>query len=184
MSVTTPVTADQLLRMPDDGHRYELVAGNLRKMTLASWEHGAVASRLHGWLAIHIERNDLGMIFSAETGFLLSRDPDTVRAPDIGFLQKAHIPDPLPEQAFWPGPPDLVVEVVSPGDTMGEVDDKVKSWLDAGASLVWVVNPKSRTVTVHRSATEIGILTAGDELRAEDLLPGFHCRVGEMFVTG
>lgn len=184
MSVTIPVTADQLLRMPDDGHRYELIAGELKKTTPAGWEHGAVGGRLHAWLGGHVEQNDLGMIFTAETGFLLARNPDTVRAPDIAFVHKDHVPATLPEEAFWPGAPDLAVEVVSPGDTVGEVADKVKSWLDAGARLVWVVNPKSRTVTVHRSATEISILTENDELGAEDLLPGFCRRVLEMFVTG
>ena len=183
MSVTTPVTAEQLLRMPDDGHRYELVAGELKPMTPAGWKHGDVGGRLHSMLGRHVLEHELGKIFFAETGFLLSRDPDTVRAPDIAFIHKDRLPDALPEEAFWPGPPDLAVEVVSPGDTTGEVDDKVRAWLDAGAIAVWVVSLKWRTVTVYRSPTDIKTLTENVELTGEDALPGFRCRVGEIFVN-
>lgn len=181
MSTTTPVTADQLLRMPDDGCRYELVAGELRKMTPAGWRHGAVVSWLHGRLAHYIEQHDLGWGFCAETGFLLARDPDTVRAPDFAFIDKSHLPATPPEEAFWPGPPDLAVEVLSPGDTVNEVDDKVKAWLDAGAGMVWLVNPKWQNVTIYRSETDITTLTKNDELDGQDVVPGFRCRVGDIF---
>ncbi len=183
MSTATPFTAEQLLRIPDDGYRYELVAGALRKMTPAGWKHGAVAGRLHGWLAHHIEQHDLGTIFTAETGFLISHDPDTVRAPDIAFVRKDHLPAPLPEEAFWPGAPDLAVEVVSPSDTMSSVDDKVQAWLDAAAQVVWVVNPKWRNVTVYRSATNIKTRTENDELAGEDVVEGFCRRVGDIFAS-
>jgi len=114
-------------------------------------------------------------------GFLLSRDPDTVRAPSIAFLRSARLPDPLPDETFWPGAPDLAVEVVSPTDRSGEIDKKVKAWLDAGTSMVWVVNPAWRTVTVYRSSTQIATLTENDELSGEDVVEGFRCRVGDIF---
>jgi Uma2 family endonuclease len=183
MSTTTRVTAEQLLRMPDDGYRYELVAGELRKMTPASWRHGAIAGHLHVLLGAHVSERNLGRVLGADPGFLLARDPDTVRAPDIAFLGTERLQGEKPEEAFWPGAPDLAVEVLSPGDTTGEVDEKVGAWLDAGASMVWVVNPKWRTVTVYRSATEIKTLTENDELNGEDVVPGFHCRVGDIFVN-
>ena len=157
MTTTTLVTADQLLHMPSDGCRHELVAGELRSMTPAGWRHGMVTGCLHGLMAAVIRPGRLGKIFSAETGFLLSRDPDTVRAPDIAFIRKDHLPPSLPEDAFWPGPPDLAVEVVSPRDTYREVDEKVQAWLDAGATMVWVVNPKWRSISVYRSAIDIKI---------------------------
>lgn len=181
MSTTTRVTADQLLRMPDDGHRYELVAGELRKMVPAGWRHGAAGGNLHSLLGKHVMEHDLGQIFFAETGFLLARDPDTVRAPDIAFIRKERLAGELPEEAFWPGAPDLAVEVVSPGDTTGEVDEKVKAWLDAGAAMVWVVNTKWRSVTVYRSATDIETLTENQELTGEDLVAGFSCPVADIF---
>ena len=183
MSTITCVTADQLLRMPDDGYRYELVAGELRRMTPAGWKHGAIGGRLHGWLAHHIEQENLGRILCAETGFLIARDPDTVRAPDIAFIHKDRLPAEDPEDAFWPGAPDLAVEVLSPGDTIQEVDDKVKAWLDAGAGMIWVVNPKWQNVTVYRSATDIKTLTKNDELDGLDVVPGFRCRVGDIFAN-
>jgi len=183
MSTTTLVTADQLLRMPDDGYRYELVAGELRKMTPAGWRHGAIGGQLHGWLGHYIQERRLGRVFLANTGFLLARDPDTVRAPDIAFIHKDHLLTPEPEEAFWPGAPDLAVEVVSPRDTVGEIDEKVKAWLDAGAMMVWVVNPKWQNATVYRSATEIKTLTKNDELDGEDVVPGFRCRIGDIFVN-
>ncbi|MHB1034520.1 MAG: Uma2 family endonuclease [Pirellulales bacterium] len=181
MSVHTLITADQLLRMPDDGHRYELVAGELRKMTPAGWEHGLVGGRLHALLTGHVVARKLGEVFLAETGFLLSRDPDTVRAPDIAFIRRDHFPEILPKESFWPGAPDLAVEVVSPGDTIKQIDDKVNAWLAAGAMMVWVVNSAWRSVTVYRSATDIKTLSEEDELSGGDVVPGFRCKVGEMF---
>ena len=184
MSTTTRVTADQLLQMPDDGYRYELVAGELRKMTPAGWRHGTGGGNLHALLGYHVMQHKLGRVLGADPGFLLSRDPDTVRAPDIAFISQQRLEGELPTEAFWPGAPDLAVEVVSPGDPTGEVDEKVKSWLDAGAKIVWVVNPKWRSVTVYRTATDIKTLTENQELAAEDLVPGFRCRVGDIFASG
>ena len=181
MSTTTPVTADQLLRMPDDGNRYELVAGELRKMPPAGWEHGITGGRLRSLLGRFVMEQGLGEVFLAETGFLIARDPDTIRAPDIAFIHKDHLPAAPPEEAFWPGAPDLAVEVVSPTDTFNDVHEKVNAWLDAGATAVWVVNPKWRNVTVYRSATDIKTLTENDELSGEDTVPGFRCRVGDIF---
>ena len=103
-------------------------------------------------------------------------------APDIAFIHKDHLPATEPEEAFWPGPPDLAVEVVSPGDTLGEVDEKVKAWLDASAAMVWVVNPHGRNVTVYRSSTDIKVLTENDDLDGQDVVPGFRCRVRDVFV--
>ncbi|MFH1267853.1 MAG: Uma2 family endonuclease [Planctomycetota bacterium] len=184
MSTTTRVTADQLLLMPDDGYRYELVAGELRKMVPAGWRHGAVGGNLHSLLGYHVMEHNLGRVLGADPGFLLSRDPDTVRAPDIAFISRKRLEGEVPKEAFWPGAPDLAVEVVSPGDTTGEVDEKVKSWLDAGARIVWVVNPKWQSVTVYRSATDIKTLTENQKLTGEDLVPGFSCRVGDIFAGG
>jgi Uma2 family endonuclease len=112
---------------------------------------------------------------------MISRDPDTVRAPDFAFIHKDRLPAVDPEEAFWPGAPDLAVEVLSPADTVAEVDDKVKAWLTAGALMVWVVNPKWESVTVYRSATNITTLTKNDQLEGQDVVPGFACRVEDIF---
>jgi len=181
MSTATQVTAEQLAVMPHEGFRYELIAGELMKMSPSGWKHGSVAIRVAARLIAHVEAQDLGRLFAAETGFLLSRDPDTVRAPDVALVLREHLPESPPEEAFWPGAPDLAVEVLSPGDRTGEVDEKVKSWLDAGSASVWVVNPRWRSVTIYHSAADIRTLSEGEELVDERVLPGFRCRVGELF---
>ena len=183
MSDATPVTAEQLLRMPDDDCRYELVAGELRRRELAGWREGAAGGELLALLGMYVVETNLGRVVGASTGFLLARDPDTVRAPSVAFLGKDRFQSEDPGDAFWPGAPDLAVEVLSPGDTTGEVDEKVRSWLDSGAKMVWVVNPKWRSVTVYRSAAEIKTLTENEELDGEDVVPGFRCRVGDIFAN-
>lgn len=181
MSATTLVTADELGRMPNS-RACELLEGVIKTMSPAGWRHGEVSADFVGRLSQHVKDRDLGKVFSTETGFTIARDPDTVRAPDAAFIRKDHLPATPPEEAFWPGPPDLAVEVVSPGDTTGEIDDKVKAWLDAGSAMVWVVNPKWRSVTVYRSAADIKMLTEHDELSGQDVVPGFRCRLREIFV--
>jgi Uma2 family endonuclease len=182
MSTTTLVTADELLAMPTGmGKRYELVAGELRVMSPAGWRHGSVVSNLHGKLIVHIGQHDLGMMFGAETGFRLAKDPDTVRAPDIAFIAKKNVPRALPEDGFWPGAPDLAVEVLSPGDRTGEVDEKIEAWLAAGCAAVWIVDPKLETVTIYHSRTEVQVRTAGEVLTGDPVVPGFSCSVDELF---
>jgi len=183
MSIETLVTAEELLAMPDDGFRYELIAGEIRQMSPAGIEHGLVAGRLDRLLGQHVFQNKLGETLIAEPSFRLSRDPDTVRVPDIAFIRRDRLRRRDRREAFWPGAPDLAVEVVSPNDAPSEVDEKVMAWLDAGAGMVWVVNPASRSITVHRSSTDITTLTEKDELDGQDVVPGFRCRVSEIFET-
>src|SRR5882757_5707599 len=122
MSTTTIVTADELLALPTGmGKRYELVAGELRVMSPAGWRHGEIVDNIDSLLSPFIRQNGLGRGFGAETGFLLKRGPDTVRAPDFAFISKWNLPPTKPTEAFWPGAPDLAIEVLSPGDTTGEV---------------------------------------------------------------
>jgi Uma2 family endonuclease len=183
MSTSTRLmTAEELWNLPKDGFRYELVEGELKQMSPSGTEHGAVIFNLSGLLAPHLKANNLGQGFGAETGFKIASDPDTVRAPDIAFVRRERIPPTGIPQNFWPIAPDLVVEVVSPGDTFQEVEDKVGQWLAAGTSAVWVVNPKQRSVSVYRSATDVMRLSEADELEGREVVPGFRCKVAEIFV--
>ncbi|MGB8507670.1 MAG: Uma2 family endonuclease [Pyrinomonadaceae bacterium] len=176
------MTADDLLALPKDGFRHELVKGEIKKMSPAGSEHGAVVFNLSIILGQHIKTNNLGQGFGAETGFKIASDPDTVRAPDIAFVKRERIPETGIPKNFWQIAPDLAVEVVSPGDTFDEVGQKVEDWLTAGASAVWIVNPKLRSVTVYRSLTDAVILSEKDELDGGTVVPGFRCRVSEIFV--
>jgi len=181
MTTTRLVTAEDLLKLPDDGFRYELVKGELTRMPPAGNLHGKRAMSL-GWrLAQHVEANDLGIVYAAETGFLLATDPDTVRAPDIAFVSKKRIVEIGEFEGYWPGAPDLAVEVVSPSDTYTEVEEKVEEYLESGAKAVWVVNPRRKTVSTYHSLTEVTILTEQDILEGGTIVPGFPCRVGDIF---
>jgi len=180
-TLTKPVTADELLAMPDDGYRYELVEGELRRMSPAGDEHGQVGMELAIPLGSHVKKNELGKLYLTETGFLIRTNPDTVRAPDIAFVRMERIKQTPGIKGYRVGAPDLAVEVVSPGDTVNEVEDKVAEWLEGGARMVWVVSPKLHTVTVYRSLTDIVTLTAKDKLDGGEVVPGFQISVTEIF---
>lgn len=179
--VRQQVTAEELLCMPDDGFRYELVGGELRKMTPAGNIHGRVAMNLGTSLNNHVKAYNLGAVYAAETGFKLARDPDTVRAPDVAFIGRERLEAVGEVEGYWPGAPDLAVEVISPGDSYVEVEEKVFDWLEAGTKMVVTVNPRKRSATVYRSLTDITVLTNSDVLDGDDIVPDFWLAVREIF---
>lgn len=184
MSATSQLmTADQLLHMPSDGFRYELVEGELHKMTPAGFEHGFIIGEVHGHLWNYVGQRRLGVVTGAETGYLVSRNPDTVLAPDVAFVRNERVEAVGFPKAYFPEAPALVVEVVSPGDTVEEVDDKARRWLAAGAEAVWIIQPGGRKVTVYCSLDDVRVLTANDVLNGGDVVPGFECRVNDLFAA-
>jgi Uma2 family endonuclease len=177
------MTAAELLTMPDDGfHRYELVKGELISMAPAGGEHGAIGVNASTYINVFVRQNDLGAVFNSDTGFIISADPDTVRAPDVSFLRKENIPPDGIPKGFIPGAPDLAVEVISPSDSYTEVAEKVAQLLEAGTQLVVLIDPRTRTVALHHQSGEISRLNEADTLTLGDVLPGFECAVGELFV--
>ena len=174
------VTAEELLRLPDDGCRRELVGGELRQMAPAGEEHGLVAMRLGAALERHVREQGLGNVYAAETGFKLRADPDTVRAPDVAFVARVQLEATPPGSGYREGPPTLAVEVVSPQDRASEVAEKVYDWLHYGAEEVWVVDPGRHTVSVYRQTEGVRVLTAQETLRSP-LLPGWELPVNELF---
>lgn len=176
------MTAEDLMQLPATGKRYELVNGELHEMAPAGWEHGYVALeaafRLRLFLAEHREIG--GKMVAAETGFRLSRDPDTVRAPDVAYVSEARIPQ-VKESGYAELAPDLVVEVVSPGDRAGEIQAKIDEWLRAGVLLAWVLYPATRSAMVYHADGTALLLHADDMLTGEPVLPGFSVRLGELF---
>jgi len=176
------MTADELLQLPRGRFRYELVKGELRTMSPAGSEHGAIVVNLTVLLGQHVKANSLGIVFGAETGFKIAENPDTVLAPDVAFISRERIPESGIPKKYWPGAPDLAAEVLSPGDTAREVEKKVGQWLAAGARLVWIVNPSRKSVTIHRASKDTSTLSEKDELAGEEVVPGFRCRVAEIFV--
>ena len=156
MTTTDLITDDELLQMKDDGFRYELVRGELIKRSPAGHQHGRIALNLTGPLFQYVKTHNLGAVYAAETGFKLAED--MVRTPDAAFIQRERVEEVGQTEGFWPGAPDLVAEVVSPGDTYAEVQDKIADWLDAGTRLVVVVNPSTQTVALYRSQSDIRVL--------------------------
>ena len=179
--VRQQVTADELFYMPDDGFRYELVQGELRQMNPAGNVHGRVAMSFAWRLAQYVDENQLGVVYAAETGFRLATDPDTVRAPDVAFVSQARVEAVGEAEGFWPEAPDLAVEVISPGDSYADIEEKIFAWLDAGTKMVVVVNPRQRSATVYRSPSDITALAEADILDGADVVPGFGLAVREIF---
>jgi len=154
----------------------ELVRGVLIVREPPGGRHGRIAMNFALELGMHVRAHKLGVVYAAETGFTLSRRPDTVRAPDVAFIRHDRLPshEPIgyPELA-----PDLVVEVLSPGDRPGEVLAKMADWLSAGTRLVWVIDPERRIARVYRADGSETIVTADQALDGEDVVPGFSCRL-------
>jgi Uma2 family endonuclease len=173
------MTAEELFNTPNLG-RCELVQGALITMSPSGSLHGRYSAILAAILGDYVEEQELGMVFGAETGFIIERNPDTVRAPDVAFVVKERVPDPLPV-SFFPGPPDLAVEVLSPSDRASEVTAKTRGWLASGCREVWNVDPETKTITIHRADGAIAQLTAADILESPALLPGFRKPLAELF---
>jgi Uma2 family endonuclease len=182
MTTTTRLmTADELLTLPRGRFRYELIKGELITMSPGGGEHGALIANLTGMLYQHVKANKLGIIFGAETGFKLESNPDTVRAPDVCFIRRERVEREGIAKGYPVGSPDLAVEVLSPDDSPRKVEKKTGDWFAGGALEVWNVNPRKRTVTAHHSTADATTLTEDEELYGGALLPGFRCRVSEVF---
>ena len=174
------MTADELLAMPDDGFRYELVRGELRKMSPAEWFHAKYAGSIVRSLGGHAWANGLGTAVT-EPGFRLASDH--VRVPDAAFVRKERVDAMGTEYApgFFPGPPDVAFEVISPSDRYTRVAEKVDEWLAAGTLVVIVVNPRNLTVGIHRPDGDVVVLNDDDVLEVQDVIPGWRMPVRDIF---
>jgi len=179
-TATRLITAEQLMQMPDDRRR-ELVRGELREMPPSGFDHGATVDSIQVLLSNYVRANRLGVVVGAETGFRLSRNPDTVRGVDVGFVRADRIPATGRPTVYWEGAPDLAVEVVSPSDTVEAVEEKVDDYISAGCAMVVVINPRRRTLTVHRAGRDLVVLRASDTFSGGDVVPGFQCPVAAVF---
>ena len=182
MSTSTALmTAEELLRLPRGEFRAELINGELKTMPLAGHPHGRICARLMAPLAQFVWDNDLGEVFTTDTGFKLTSNPDTVLGPDVSFVSKQRVEEVRETNVYWPGPPDLAVEVLSPGDRPGKVKTKLSQWLDFGTRQVWIVDPKFNTVTIYRSLSDVTTFSGQDSLEADDILPGFRISLERIF---
>ncbi|HYH80298.1 MAG TPA: Uma2 family endonuclease [Longimicrobium sp.] len=177
------LTADEFLRLPDDGTRRELVLGEVREMTPAGSRHGRIGARILSRLEAHVFANGLGEVYNADTGFRLASDPDTVRVPDVAFVSRGRADRVGDVEGVWPGAPDLAVEVISPTDSYGDVDEKVAEYLGAGCRMVIVVNPRHRRAMVYSSGSAV-LLTDDDALDGGDVVPGWTLPLKDVFAFG
>lgn len=175
------LTAEELLRMPEDDLRHELVDGRLITMSPPGFAHGICGNRLATALTVFVHQRRLGLVAPQDTGFKLKSDPDTVRAPDVAFVSRARLPRGELPVTYWDGAPDLAVEVLSPDDRLREIEKKIREYLACGATSVWVVCPRTRTVTVRHAGTRPVIIREGDALEDPIVLPGFSHPLSELF---
>ena len=174
------MTVQELSQYSHEPFRTELVGGRLFEMEPAGALHGMVAARICELLSRHVRTHELGVVFGAETGFHLESDPDTVRAPDASFVSRQRIAETGIPNEFFPGPPDVAFEVTSPRDRRGEVQSKTRSWLEAGARAVVVIDPRRRTVRVHRPGGTSPVLGEHDTLDLDDVVADFGPAVSEL----
>lgn len=181
-STTKPMTAEEFqcfIGEPDK--RYELVDGELIEMSPPGGEHGETALEVGAIIRNFVRPRNLGRVYAAETGFRLRTSPDLVRAPDVAFVARGRLPTGRSPQGYLPLAPDFVVEVVSPNDTASEIFDRVDDWLRAGTSVVWAVYPSKTMTLIFRGLDRIDRRSADAELDAEPVLPGFRCKVRDLF---
>ena len=173
------ITADQLLHMSIPDKRVALVRGVLVVREPPGYQHGRVTAELALQLGNHVKASGIGQIVVGDTGFKIASDPDTVRGPDIAFMTGERVPDPH-TLGFPALGPDLVVEVLSPNDRPGETLATVGDWLEAGARLVWVIDPERRLARVYRHDGSETSTNEEGHLDGEDVLPGFSCRLASI----
>ena len=176
------LTAEQYARLDDDGsYRLELERGRVIREPLPGETHAELCVRLGHFLYDFVERNGLGRVLG-EVGVITERDPDTVRGPDLAFTSRARM-NAYPAPGFLDSAPDLCVEILSPSNRAARMQQKVVEYLDAGARLVWVIDPIGKRATVYRSTTDIQLLGLNDILDGHDVLPGFHLPMSRLFAT-
>lgn len=175
------ITANALYQKPPEERRGELIKGEFFQMSPAGHTHGNIAGNIFGLMWAFVKQQQLGRAYAAETGFLLSQEPDTVRAPDAAFVSATRVAQQTSETGFFDGAPDLAVEVISPSETVESVEAKLIDYLEAGTQLVWLVYPRTQTIMVYRSLTDAQVLTVVDTLDGGKLLPGFSAPVKEIF---
>ena len=177
---TALMTAEELMQLPHDDLRHELINGELITMPLPRLPHGRAEARLSSRLTQFVLDHDLGEVFT-NSGFQLTWTPDTVVGPDIAFVSKERLEEVADVTGYWQGPADLAVEIYMPGYRPGKVSERISRFLSAGTKQVWIVDLKRRTVAVYRSESDITTFSGSDHLEAPDLFPDFRISLDKIF---
>ncbi|MBX9580759.1 MAG: Uma2 family endonuclease [Gemmataceae bacterium] len=179
---TRKLTAEEYFDLPDppDGSKQELVRGEVVTMPNPGWEHGEVQVNVATAIKLFLKQHPIGRV-AVESGVITERDDDTVRGPDVSFYSQERLPLGKRVVKYHDQPADLCVEVVSPSNSMKKLKAKAKEYLFAGVRLVWIVDPEDRTVSVIADPLEARVLEADAPLDGGDVLPGFSCKVADLF---
>lgn len=177
---TRPMTAEELFALPESDVQYELVRGQLLEVPMAGWQHGWIEMNIILVLANDPVARSVGRTVSGDTAFVLARDPDTVRIPDVAFVRHERLPPPLVSGRAALAP-DLAVEIRSPNDRPGEMQRKVADYFAAGVRLVWLVDPDSQTVEAWTPGGLDRRCTAAETIDGGAVIPGFRCPVARFF---
>lgn len=178
---TALMTAEELMQLPRGYFRAELINGELITMPLPRLPHGRAATRLGMSLGQFVLDHNLGETYITDVGFQLTRNPDTVVGPDISFISKERLEQAGDVTGYWQGPPDLAVEVYSPGARPGKVSERISRLFSFGTKQVWIVDLKHSTVKVYRSPSDVTTFSGSDYLEAQDILPGFQISLDRIF---
>lgn len=178
---TALMTAEDLIQLPRGYFRAELINGELITMPLPRVPHGRAATRLGMSLGQFILDHDLGETYITDVGFQLTRNPDTVVAPDISFISKERLKQAGDVTGYWQGPPDLAVEFYSPGYRPGKVSKRISRLFSFGTKQVWIVDLKHSTLRVYRYPIDVTRFSGSDYLEAQDLFPGFRLSLDKIF---
>lgn len=176
------MTAEEFLVSSSDFGRAELIDGRIEPMSPEGYGHGRVVARLSRILDAYVEQHGLGAVCGGDVGFVISRSPDTVRAPDVSFISTSRLP-PADSMKYVDGPPDLAIEVVSPSDRKAVVRAKAETWIGAGIRMAWIVDPTAKNVAIHQAGEPVKALGETELLEADHVLPGFSCVVSRLFAV-
>jgi Uma2 family endonuclease len=174
-----PITAEELLRIPSEADLLELIDGEIRTLPFNGGRHGLIAARAGLSLGAYVKQHGLGVAVAAGTGFLIRRNPDTVRTADVAFVRTDRWNNP---EGFFEGAPDLVIEVISPNETYTAVTGKIRDWLKSGAELVIVNDPGRQSAEIHRSLTESVRIDINGSLDGGTVVPGWTLPLRDLFV--
>jgi Uma2 family endonuclease len=177
--ITSPISGEELFAMRGLG-RAELVKGEIIHMSPTGHPHAFVEFRVGKVLSNFVDKHKLGQVLGGEMGVYTSRDPDTVRGVDVAFISNERLAQ-VQSSGYLDVAPELIVEIVSPGDTWTEITQKLEEYFAIGVKLIWVADPSRQRVHVYRSLTEVEILTSVDELTGSEVLPGFQIPVADLF---
>lgn len=174
---TAKVTVEDMYRMPRDGRKYELIKGEV-KVAPAGMYHELVAAKLTIKLGVYLENHPIGQIYTSSVGFNLPSGD--LLSPDVSFVSSDRLPSGKTPEGFGNFAPDLAIEIVSPGDSLTDIEDKVDLYLSNGARVVWVINPRSGRATIYRPDQRVQVIQADEALDGDDVLPGFSCALADV----